>query len=261
MSGNRLVWLLGLVLIAVGNSAWQAAPSPKPPPVKEQAAPPPPRAEDVYNNIQVLKGQPATDVLPTMLQMRHLLGVECEYCHTPHDWPNDSKPTKLRTREMFQMLGFVIRSGGDPNFKMSCWACHRGQTTPAAFKPDDDMVKRVASLITIPAGAEDKPAEQVFKNIQLLQGVPARRLPVIMTLFSTSLGVTCSHCHASGGAWEKDDKPQKQRARQMLTMVRATWQKFYTGNDNAPVSCFTCHHGAVKPELQDSSANAAVSGQ
>src|SRR4029434_8452247 len=65
------------------------------------------------------------------------------------------------------------------------------------------------------AGSENKPAEEVFKNIQILKGAPALRVLGIMTTgFSASLGVDCAYCHVPGD-WEKEDKPQKETARKM----------------------------------------------
>ena len=63
------------------------------------------------------------------------------------------------------------------------------------------------------AGRETQPAESVFKNIKVLKGVPAGRIPRIMNLgFGRSLGVNCSHCHVAGH-WADEDKAQKQIGR------------------------------------------------
>ena len=68
-----------------------------------------------------------------------------------------------------------------------------------------------------------------------------------MTLFSTSLGVDCKHCHAED--FSSDEKPEKVKARKMLGMVSGgILREFYGGN--GPVSCFTCHQGKVKPESE-----------
>lgn len=97
-----------------------------------------------------------------------------------------------------------------------------------------------------PGGAEDqRPAEQVYKNIQVMKGVPASRLPMAMAFFARSLGVDCVHCHVPN-EFEKDDKAAKGTARRMLTMVH------HINDDNFapdhPISCWTCHRGNVKPE-------------
>jgi hypothetical protein len=109
----------------------------------------------------------------------------------------------------------------------------------------------VAKLI---AGHEQEPAEAVFKNIQFFKGVPAGRLLKIMEMgYARSLGVGCTHCHVEG-AWEKDDKPQKQIAREMAGMARSIGTEYLAKIKNLAskqpvVNCTTCHRGQIKPAL------------
>jgi len=63
-----------------------------------------------------------------------------------------------------------------------------------------------------------KPAEEVYKNIQVMKGVPAPRLMGAMQFFAKSLGVECSYCHVPN-EFDKDDKAPKSTARKMLKMV------------------------------------------
>jgi hypothetical protein len=90
-----------------------------------------------------------------------------------------------------------------------------------------------------------KPAEQVYKNIQVMKGVPSNRLMGAMQFFTKSLGVECSYCHVPN-EFDKDDKPAKNTARKMLNMVHQI------NGDNFPqnqvVSCWMCHRGSAKPE-------------
>src|SRR5262249_34305439 len=73
-----------------------------------------------------------------------------------------------------------------------------------------DQQQKLQELNKRIAGQENKPAEEVFKNIQLLKGLPAGRLLRVMEIgYSKSLGVDCTHCHVVD-QWEKDDKPTKQ---------------------------------------------------
>jgi len=94
------------------------------------------------------------------------------------------------------------------------------------------------------------PAESVFTNIQIFRGMPAGQMLQIMdTGFGRALGVTCGHCHQPG-QWASDAKPQKQVARGMWEMVRATNQqlRIIPGVPSAAVvNCTTCHRGAIKP--------------
>jgi hypothetical protein len=104
------------------------------------------------------------------------------------------------------------------------------------------------------AGREEAPAESVFKNIKVLKGVPAGRLVRIMNMgYGRSLGVRCQHCHVVG-EWDKEDKPQKQVARDMVAMMgtinREMLPKIRNLESKEPVvNCTTCHRGAVKPAL------------
>ena len=104
------------------------------------------------------------------------------------------------------------------------------------------------------AGREQQPAEAVFKNIQFFKGIPAGRLVKIMEMgYARSLGVGCTHCHVEG-AWEKDDKPQKQIAREMGAMSRSIGTEYLSRIKNLAskeptVNCTTCHRGQIKPAL------------
>ena len=89
-----------------------------------------------------------------------------------------------------------------------------------------------------------KMAEEVYKNIQVLKGVPAEQIPPTMQLIAASLGTQCSHCHVQG-ANEKDDKTPKEFARIMMKMVLDLNKN--TFGDRMAITCFTCHQGRNKP--------------
>jgi Photosynthetic reaction centre cytochrome C subunit len=93
--------------------------------------------------------------------------------------------------------------------------------------------------------APPKPAEEVYKNIQVFKGVPAPRIVPVMNMLNRWLGVTCDHCHV-GSEYDKEDKAAKQTARKMFLMVRKIGQDNFGANN--PVTCWTCHRGQVKPE-------------
>ena len=98
------------------------------------------------------------------------------------------------------------------------------------------------SLDPLPSGSKVERAEQKYKNIQLLKGLPADRVESIMFAFKSSLGVDCTYCHIKDH-FEKDDKSTKQMARKMITLVRDTNAKLGAGR----VNCFTCHRGQPRP--------------
>jgi photosynthetic reaction center cytochrome c subunit len=94
------------------------------------------------------------------------------------------------------------------------------------------------------SAANDKKAEEQFKNIQVLKGVPADQIIPTMQFISASLGVECEFCHVQG-AFEKDDKKPKQTARKMMEMM------FAINADNfdrhREVTCYSCHRGTKDP--------------
>jgi photosynthetic reaction center cytochrome c subunit len=101
-------------------------------------------------------------------------------------------------------------------------------------------------------GRDDKPAGEVFKNIQALKNMPAGRLAAVMTGWTRALGVKCNHCHTLG-AWEKDDMPTKQIARDMIALAskingESLKQIKNLKSEKPSISCYTCHRGALKPE-------------
>jgi len=91
---------------------------------------------------------------------------------------------------------------------------------------------------------QPKTAEQQFKNIQVLKGIPAEQLIPSMQFITASLGVECDFCHVEH-AMDKDDKKTKPAARKMITMVLALNQAHFNGE--LEVTCYTCHRGAPHP--------------
>lgn len=88
-------------------------------------------------------------------------------------------------------------------------------------------------------------AGQRFKNIRVLNDMPADQMGKVMNLMSASLGVNCNFCHVEGD-FSKDDKEEKQTARQMITMTFAINKNYFDGRTE--VSCNTCHNGKAHPQ-------------
>jgi len=93
---------------------------------------------------------------------------------------------------------------------------------------------------------DDKPAEEVYKNIQVFKGIPSKRILAIMGGFKMALGVDCTHCHVQD-QWEKDDLKPKVTARKMVSMVMDLNNRQLA--DIGKVSCYTCHRGDPHPLL------------
>jgi hypothetical protein len=92
--------------------------------------------------------------------------------------------------------------------------------------------------------AVPKKAEEQFKNIQVLKGIPADQLFPTMQFITASLGVECDFCHVQN-AFEKDDKKPKQTARKMMEMMFAINKDNFDGHRE--VTCYSCHRGNAKP--------------
>jgi len=128
------------------------------------------------------------------------------------------------------------------------------QTTTSQSDKPFDQAQALADLRKAIAGQEEKPAGEVFKNIQMFKAMPAARLLRVMELgYAKSLGVNCTHCHVAG-QWEKEDKPTKQIARDMAAMAaninNEQLKKIKNLKSAEPViNCTTCHRGQTKPAL------------
>ncbi len=99
-----------------------------------------------------------------------------------------------------------------------------------------------------PPSMKGKTAEQTKKNIQVLKGLPAQHVDLVMNYFASSLGVKCGFCHVidtTGWYMDRDDKPEKKTARRMIQMVMDINAKTFGGRD--AVTCYTCHRGATTP--------------
>src|SRR5229473_3562481 len=94
----------------------------------------------------------------------------------------------------------------------------------------------------VPAGP--KLAEEEFKNIQALKGIPADQVIPSMQFIAASLGVECEYCHVAH-ANEKDDKKPKVTARKMINMMMAINKENFEGHRE--VTCYSCHRGSKDP--------------
>jgi photosynthetic reaction center cytochrome c subunit len=92
-------------------------------------------------------------------------------------------------------------------------------------------------------------AEEVFKNVQVLRGIPVNEFMGTMGIFSAALGMSCEDCHRSGdSSWANyaTESPRKQMARSMVTMMAAINTQHFGGRQ--VITCFSCHRGADRPK-------------
>jgi len=91
-------------------------------------------AEQVFKNIEAMKGRPAGNLLRIMeFGWSASLGVECNHCHVEGKWESDEKAPKTTARKMSKMLGEVTKlikeAVGEKQFA-TCYMCHRGSPEP-----------------------------------------------------------------------------------------------------------------------------------
>jgi photosynthetic reaction center cytochrome c subunit len=94
------------------------------------------------------------------------------------------------------------------------------------------------------SAATRKLAEEQFKNIQALKGIPAEQVIPSMQFIAASLGVECEYCHVEH-ANEKDDKKTKVTARKMINMMMVINRDNFEGHRE--VTCYSCHRGSAEP--------------
>lgn len=90
----------------------------------------PKTTEQVYKNIQVLKGFPSDQLVPAMQFVAASLGVQCDFCHLENAFEKDDKETKQTARKMMRMMFAINKDNFDGEQKVTCYACHRGSHKP-----------------------------------------------------------------------------------------------------------------------------------
>ena len=133
-----------------------------------QSSPAPPSGrplmvEDVFTNVQALKGIGVDDFMLTMGIMSAAVGSDCVGCHpsagTDHvDWALDT-PRKRTARRMVQMVTAINRDTFNGRQVVTCWTCHRGRDRPITT-PTLDVVY-------------GPPADEVDDVLVPAQGVPS----------------------------------------------------------------------------------------
>lgn len=121
-----------------------------------------------------------------------------------------------------------------------------------------NCLKRIAPVVVLafaatllahaqggPPTLEGKTAEQVYKNIKVLNGTPADQLNPAMHLVRAALGVDCEFCHEEADR-SADTKKPKDTARKMIQMMMDLNKNSFNGRQQ--VTCDTCHRGSPDPE-------------
>jgi len=118
----------------------------------------------------------------------------------------------------------------------------------------------IAAVVISSNAAAQQPgtAGATRPKLQVLQALPEAQLFPLMNLIAESLGVRCDYCHVQEGPdltktpsnvggwkWDRDDKPQKRTALEMMRMVVDLNAGRFRGQPR--ITCYTCHRGTRQP--------------
>ena len=101
-------------------------------------------------------------------------------------------------------------------------------------------------------------AEEVFKNVQVMKGMPADQFLAAMGFISNATASNCTYCHlgeGGGAGWDEyqKDTPKKLIARRMISMVQGINKTYFGGRQ--VVTCMSCHHQQNKPSASPDMAS------
>jgi photosynthetic reaction center cytochrome c subunit len=156
-------------------------------------------AEDVFKNVQVLRGITVGEFMGTMGFFSASLGMNCIDCHTAEsvgDWARfaDDTPRKQTARKMILMVKSINQVNFGAARKVTCYSCHRGGDSPevtpslaeqyGAPLPDDPDKVSIAGQ-----GDAGPSAEQILdKYIQAIGGVQQLAKVMSFTIKGTYSG-------------------------------------------------------------------------
>jgi hypothetical protein len=211
---GAIISLIGGVLLAGGSaiSSYQLKARVVPGPIASAEIPQanatpgpakPQMAEDVFKNVQVLRGIPVDDFMGTMGVISAALGFCCSDCHTGAGtdkvkWEADT-PRKVMARRMILMVAAINRGNFGGRQEVTCWSCHRGHDRPA-LTPSLDAVygpEIVYSEDVVTPATGVPSAEQILdKYLQAIGGT--QRLGTLKSY--TAQGTSIGYAGLGGGA-------------------------------------------------------------
>ena len=135
-------------------------------------------------NLEVLPDDIGAEGLERVMRsFTRTLGVRCSYCHVGQgdflnwDFASDANGHKDVAREMMRMtrqinvdlladiegLHAVEEGEGHGGFRVTCWTCHRGNSTPETMPPPEEDEAAPAPA-PAPAGHEHAPGSQQHQH-------------------------------------------------------------------------------------------------
>jgi hypothetical protein len=154
------------------------------------------------------------------------------------------------------LLTAVLAAGAARKHPPAALSAPARRAESAGAQPRPAAQEQAAQEETFAGKDDTRPASEVYKNIQIFKATPANQVLGIMKYFTRALGVRCEHCHVTSpgnkipgfGAFSRDDMEAKKRARKMLEMVGEINPKYFSEAKKGP-TCWTCHRGSTKPEI------------
>ena len=122
----------------------------------------PPTESETFQNLKVLPKDITEHQLDSVMDhFKASLGVKCSFCHADGpvidgkkhlDFVSDTKPEKLRAREMLLMTSYINENFFNPDHSerpdtlhgVICFTCHRGNREPESgpmFQQVDSILK------------------------------------------------------------------------------------------------------------------------
>lgn len=134
--------------------------------------------EDVFKNVQALKGITVDEFMGTMGLMSASLGLCCNDCHPGAGtdnvvWESDENPRKVKAREMAFMVQAINRDNFNGQQEVTCWTCHRLRLTPLQTpKLDQFYGEAITELDDLVPKAEGvpSPTQVLDKYLQAIGG-------------------------------------------------------------------------------------------
>ena len=159
---------MAILLLAACSASAQNAAGPS----REDSADP---AEQVFKNIQALKGTPANQIGPSMQFIANSLGVECDFCHVRGALDKDDKKPKQTARQMILMQMAINRDNFKGEREVTCYSCHRGAHDPVGVPIISDAEPKRPEPEKVESAAPALPTsdEILNKYVQAVGGAAA----------------------------------------------------------------------------------------
>ena len=173
-------------------------------------------ADQIFKNIQALKGLSVDDFMETMGIMTAALQFDCSDCHANAgtdrvDWAADT-PRKRTARRMVLMVQKINMENFAGRQMVTCWTCHRNRDRPLTT-PTMEAIYSMPSLepddvLTSPPGS---PTPQSILDKYIAASGGAQKLAGLTSFVATGTSVGFGG-FGGGGAVEIDAKSPDKRA-------------------------------------------------